>query len=123
MDDDEVDHLVWLQVDHPLAAGLSVSLGLAYHYPSSPDEATDTTLLLLPQDKKSSYSTMPGDTRPPEVTSGRTTARLARNRKLNLFIIWLSAFLSACCIFTFNVIIADYLGKVVYGGQFSFFPF
>ena len=121
-----------MQVEHSLAA-LSLSLGLASRYsPPSPDEATDATHLLpdsatdttclLPDratettcllPDRATYSAIAGDTMAVEPDK----TRRHRNRKLELTVLWLSAFFTGCCNFTFNVTIADYLGKVVHKGQ------
>ncbi|XP_076462530.1 uncharacterized protein LOC143294897 [Babylonia areolata] len=39
------------------------------------------------------------------------------NQRFQLFILWLAAFLTGCSIFTYNAVIADYMGKVIYGGN------
>ena len=98
-------------MEHSFAA-LSLSLGLASRCsPPSPDEATDTTRLLP---DRATYSAIAGDTM--AVEPGKT--RRHCNRKLELTVVWLSAFFTGCCNVTFHVVIADYLGKVVFKGQF-----
>ncbi|KAL8584572.1 hypothetical protein ACOMHN_002302 [Nucella lapillus] len=89
--------------------GLSISTTLAHsHILQSLRTDEEKTPLLQ---GNSDYNVIPGD------VEGTTNGNFRNNRKFKLLVLWMVAFFSGSCIFTFNVTLADYVGKIIYGGS------
>ncbi|KAL8598602.1 hypothetical protein ACOMHN_013485 [Nucella lapillus] len=77
----------------------------------------DSEMMRLVLPEASQYEAIPEDTTEASRGAGTPGEGVLDHPKLKLMIVWLATFFTGCSTLIYNVTIADYVGKKVYGGN------